>query len=298
MGKINNFFLKLFKKKSPDKPWLDYYSREERKIEFTKKSIYDYMVDEVGEDRDFIALNYFENRISYHDFLNNINICARSLREFGVKPGDVVTICLPNMPEAIYTFYACNKIGAVADIIHPLSSPEQVKFYLQESKSRYLFLVDFNYEKLKDVLPDTLVYKTILVSPKESMPLALSLGYTLTRSIKIKKPKINDTSYMTWKEFKNYGLSNIREFHANVKSNDLALILHSGGTTGTPKGIMISNYSFNAIAQQSGVNVIDVRPKDKIVNITNISWFWPRNLCSHSNLFKSRNHINARIRCQ
>ncbi|MBQ9011327.1 MAG: AMP-binding protein [Bacilli bacterium] len=284
MGKISNFFFKLFKEKEPDKPWLDYYSREERSIKFTKKSIYDYMVDEVGNDKDFIALNYFDNRISYNDFFNSIDMCARALREFGVKEGDVVTICLPNMPEAIYAFYAINKIGAVADIIHPLSSSEQVKFYLNESKSRYLFLVDFNYEKLKDVLPSTLVYKTILVSPKESMPLGLSIGYTLTRSIKTKRPRLDDSSYMSWKQFLKYGISNIREYHADMKSTDLALILHSGGTTGTPKGIMISNYSFNAIAQQSGVNVIDVRPKDKIVTILPIFHGFGLGICVHTPL--------------
>ena len=282
MGKINNFFFKLFKKKEKDKPWLDYYSRKEKSIKFTNKSIYDYMIDEVGNDKDFICLNYFDNRISYNDFFENINMCSRALREFGVKEGDIVTICMPNMPEAIYTFYACNKIGAIADIIHPLSSPEQVKFYLKETKSRYLFLVDFNYEKLKDVITNTLIYKTILISPKESMPLGLKIGYTLTRSIKTKKPRLNDSTYMSWKEFIKHGVSNLREYHAKVNPKDLALILHSGGTTGTPKGIMISNYSFNAMAQQSGVNVINVRPKDKIVTILPIFHGFGLGICVHT----------------
>lgn len=282
MGRISNFFVKLFKKRSEDKPWLDYYSREDQSIKFTNKSIYDYMVEEVGNDLDFKVINYFENRISYYDFFKSINTCARALREFGVKEKDVVTICLPNMPEAIYIFYACNKIGAVADIIHPLSSPEQVKFYLQESKSRYLFLVDFNYDKLKEIIPKTLVYKTILVSPKESMPKGLKLGYTFTRGIKTKKPLLTDTSYMSWKRFMRYGYSNLREYHAKMNRKDLALILHSGGTTGTPKGIMISNYSFNAIAQQSAVNVIDVRPKDKIVTVLPIFHGFGLGICIHT----------------
>ena len=282
MGKINDFFFKLFKKKDKHKPWLDYYSREEKSIKFTNKSIYDYMIDEVGNDKDFICLNYFDNRISYNDFLNNIDMCSRSLREFGVKEGDIVTICMPNMPEAIYAFYACNKIGAIADIIHPLSSPNQVEYYLNESKSRYLFLVDFGYEKLKNIIPNTLIYKTILVSPKESMPLGLSIGYTITRGIKTKKPKLNDSTYINWKEFIKYGVSNLREYHAKVKCEDLALILHSGGTTGTPKGIMISNYNFNAMAQQSGVNVIDVRPKDKIVTILPIFHGFGLAICVHT----------------
>lgn len=284
MGRIKSLFYRFFKKKTLEAPWLEYYSREERKIKFTTKSIYDYMVDSVGNDKDYIALNYFENRIPYYDLLDNIDKCARALREYGVKEGDIVTICMPNMPEAIYIFYACNKIGAVSDIIHPLSSPEQVKFYLNESKSRFLFLVDFNYDKYKDIISNSLVYKTILVSPKESMPFGLSIGYTLTRGLTLKRPKYVDTEYMSWKNFILRGVSSNKNFHSKMKKDDLALILHSGGTTGSPKGIMISNYSFNAIAQQGAVNVIDVRPRDKIVTILPIFHGFGLGICVHTPL--------------
>ena len=284
MIKLKDLFTKLFKPKHKDEPWLDYYSREERSIKFTTKSIYNYMVDEVGDDKDFIALNYFDNRISYNEFFDNINTCARALRSYGVKEGDIVTICLPNMPEALYAFYACNKIGAIADMVHPLSSPEQIKFYLQENKSRFLFLVDFDYDNFKDVIDKTLVYKTILVSPKLSMPLGLSIGYTLTRGLTTKKPPLNDIDYMSWKDFILRGVAYSKEFAAEVKPDDTAVILHSGGTTGTPKGIMISNYSFNALAQQSAVNVIDVRPKDKIVTILPIFHGFGLGVCIHTPL--------------
>lgn len=284
MIKLKDLLIKIFKPKHNNQPWLDYYSREERSIKFTTKSIYNYMKDSVGDDKDYIALNYFDNRISYNEFFDNINTCAKALRSYGVKEGDVVTICLPNMPEALYAFYACNKIGAIADMVHPLSSPEQIKFYLNENKSRFLFLVDFNYDKFKDVIPMTLVYKTILVSPKLSMPLALTLGYTLTRQLGMKKPKLSDSDYMSWKDFMVKGVSYNKEFAADVKKDDVAVILHSGGTTGTPKGIMITNYSFNALAQQSGVNVIDVRPKDKIVTILPIFHGFGLGVCIHTPL--------------
>ena len=261
MTPIKDFITKLFKKRINDDIWLEYYSREERKIKFTDKSIYNFMVDSVGDDKDFIALNYFNNKISYNELFYNINICAKALREYGVRKGDVVTICCPNMPEALYVFYACNKIGAVADMVHPLSSPEQLLSYLNNSKSRILVLVDFNYDKMKDAIEKTLVYKTVLVSPKESMPMGLTIGYTLTRSLMQKRPKLDDNRYISWKEFMGTGLLSRDKYRAKVDKDDLAIILHSGGTTGTPKGIMISNYSFNALAQQSAVNLIEVRHK-------------------------------------
>ena len=284
MKSLKDIWTSLFKKRNKNEPWLDYYSREERSIKFTTKSVYEFMKEGVGEDKDYIALNYFDNRISYNELFDNIDICAKALRSFGVKEKDIVTICLPNMPEALYAIYACNKIGAIVDIIHPLSSPEQVKFYLQENKSRFFFLVDFNYDKMKKIIEETLVYKTILVSPKLSMPIGLSIGYTLTRSIKMKRPRLGDSDYMSWKEFMNTGVTYGKEFQANVKKDDIALILHSGGTTGTPKGILISNYSFNALAQQSAVNVIDVRPKDKIVTILPIFHGFGLGVCIHTPL--------------
>ena len=220
MTPLRDLFTKLFKGKKNDEPWLAYYSKEERKIKFTDKTIYEYLKDSVGVDTDYIALNYFGTKVSYNELFLRIDQASRSLRSLGVKPGDVVTICMPNTPEAIISFYACNKIGAVADMVHPLSSQEQIKLYLNESKSRFLIMLDSNYDKYKEVLPDTLVYKTVFVSPKESMPPLLSVGYTLTRGLKIKKPKFTDIDYLTWKEFLLKGVNYNKRFDNKMKSKD------------------------------------------------------------------------------
>lgn len=281
MNILRKVIKKVFKKTRNEEPWLAYYSEEDKSIKFTNKNIYEYMKDNVGEDLDYIALNYFNRRISYGEFFSKIDIASRSLRSLGVKPKDIVTICMPNTPEAVILFYAINKIGAIADMIHPLSAPNQIKNYLMESKSRILMLVDMDYEKMANLLPDTYVYKTIIVSPKESMPPLTTVGYEITRGWKIKKPKYRDSDYMTWKEFILKGISYKKEFTSPMKCKDTAIILHSGGTTGVPKGIMISNASFNALAQQGGVNVQNVRPKDKIVTILPIFHGFGLGVCVH-----------------
>jgi len=281
MTPIRDLITRIFKQKNQNAPWLNYYSKEERKIEFTEKTIYEYLKESVGEDKDYIALNYFGTRISFNELFLKVEQASKSLRSMGVKPNDVVTICMPNTPEAIISFYACNNIGAIADMVHPLSSEEQIKNYLNDSKSRFLIMLDANYEKYKNVLPETLVYKTVFVSPKESMPTMTSLGYQITRGFKIKKPRLGDIDFMTWKEFLIKGVSYNKPFKNTMKSKDVAIILHSGGTTGKPKGIMISNFNFNAECQQGGVNVYNVRPKDKILTILPIFHGFGLGVCIH-----------------
>lgn len=278
---LKKLFIKIFKKKDKNKPWLDYYSRKDKKIKFTDKTIYEYMVSSVGEDKDYYVLNYFGTRMTYSEFFSKINAAAKSLRFLGVKPKDVITICMPNTPEAIICFYAINKIGAIADMVHPLTSEIQMKNYLNDSKSRFLILLDSNYAKFKDILEDTLVYRTVLVSPSESMKPLMKIGYFFTRGIKITKPKLGEIEFMTWKEFIIKGLHYNKKITYRMSKDDTAIILHSGGTTGKPKGIMISNYNFNAECQQDGVNVINVRPKDKILTILPIFHGFGLCVCVH-----------------
>ena len=281
---IKDLLTKLFKDKNVNEPWLSYYSREDRSIKFTDKTIYEYLKDCVGQDTDYIALNYFNTRMSYNEFFEKIEQASRSLRSLGVKQNDVVSICMPNTPEAVIMFYAVNNIGAIADMIHPLSSPTQIKSYLDENKSRLLLLVNMDYEKMKDLLPDTLVYKTIIASPAESMPVLTNIGYQVTRGYKIKKPKLTDSDFMTWNDFMLRGLTYNKPYTNKMKSKDTAIILHSGGTTGVSKGIMISNYNFNALGQQCGVNVIDIRPQDRMVTILPIFHGFGLGVCVHAPL--------------
>jgi len=280
VGFLDKLLIRIFKGKRKEHPWLAYYSRKDRSIKFTNKSIYNYMRDNVGDDLDFYAINYFGNRITYLQFLKKVNTISKSLMNWDVKKGDIVSICMPNTPEAVEMFYACNKIGAVADMIHPLSAANEIKFYLNESKSKILMLYDANYEKIKDIIKDTNVKKIIIVSVKESMPRVMGIGYSLTQGLKIKRP-VNDKRCIKWKEFLSLSYSYHKKIKVNVGPKDLGVILHSGGTTGTPKGIMISNYSFNALAQQGGVNVYNARPKDKVVTILPIFHGFGLGVCVH-----------------
>ncbi len=272
---------RLFKKNNIEKePWLSFYSKEDRSIKFTNKSIYNYMRDNIT-NLDLYALNYFNTRITYREMFKSIDNIAKSLCVLGVKKGDIVTICMPNTPEAVETFYAINKIGAVADMIHPLSSEKELGHYLSQSKSKILFLYDDTYEKYKDILDTYSLKKVILISVNESMPILLKYGYKFTKGLHILKPSKTNKKFIRWTDFLNISNTFKKNITSNIRPKDLAVILHSGGTTGTPKGIMISNYNFNALAQQCAINVIEVKPQDKIMTILPIFHGFGLGVCVH-----------------
>lgn len=253
-------------KKKIKAPWEKYYTKEELNISVPDLSIYQIFEESAKKHFNNVALEYMGKNITYKQFLQLVDRCARSFLQLGIREGDIVTICMPNTPETLITFYAINKIGAIANMIHPLSSEEEIKLYLKETNSTAFVMIDVCYEKVRNVIDDTTVKKTIVVSARNSMPLLLGIGYFVTQGYKIKKPK-HDEHYIYWNDFLLRGYL----YHGNVevKCNTKApsVILHSGGTTGNPKGILLSDYNFNAMLEQARVIFKNLIPGDTILNI-------------------------------
>ena len=183
-----NIFDKIKKLTKEIYPWYKFYKKDERGIEVPTLSIYEYLVKCNEYNNNLLAINYFNNKMNFQNFFNQIDFCARALKSQGVREGDVVTICMANTPEAVISFYAVNKIGAIANMLHPLSAEEEMKFSLQSTNSVLLLAMDLCYDKIKKIIDDTKVYKTIIVSASDSMPKLLSLCYYVTKSHKISYP--------------------------------------------------------------------------------------------------------------
>lgn len=277
--KLMNFFEKFFDEEKVSSPY-EYYDEKTKSLKFSNASIYEYLRESIKDETDLYAINYFDTRITYGELFRNINLIAKSLKYLGVKKGDIVTICMPNTPEAIEVFYAVNKIGAISDMIHPLSSKREIVEYLKKSRSRILFLYDRNYKKVYDELESTDVYRTILMSVSFSMPRLTKLFYDLSHPLKLESDEQTGT-YLNWKEFLNLGYLYRTQTETKIHHKSTALILHSGGTTGTPKGVMISNYSFNALARQGSINVLGVEPCDKMVTVLPIFHGFGLGVCVH-----------------
>lgn len=245
-------FDKMVDKMKNKHPWDKYYDKDKRTVEVPNMSVYEYLRDCSQDHLDSIALNYFNKKMTYRTFLNEINVCARALRSQGIREGDVVTICMPNTPEAVIAFYAVNEIGAIANMVHPLSAEEEIKFSLNSTKSVMLIAINLSYKKVKEIIEDTQVYKTIIVSASDSMPTLLKVGYNITQGRKIEKPKKSET-YMYWHDFMEKGKNYTNKVLIKTTKDQPAAILHSGGTTGTPKNIVLTNGNITVLAKQATI---------------------------------------------
>jgi len=246
--------------------WYKYYTKEERELNIPDSSMYDIISETANKYPHLYVYNYYGTRVNFKDFLKLIDKASMAFRNQGIRRGDVVSILMSNTPEAIISMYALNKIGAIVEMIHPLSSEVEIKNYLNATGSVMLVMIDFCYEKVMNIIDETSVYKTIVVSAKDSMGFLMKLGYEVTKGYKIKKPH-RKSEYLYWKEFLYKANKYNMNYDVNVNTNDPAVILHSGGTTGNPKSIVLSNSNFNALTNQIKPMVTKLLPGDKILGI-------------------------------
>lgn len=230
-------------------PWLNHYGDIPKNLDYFDGTMWELVETIALKYPSYVAYDFMGSRTTYADFVKKVELCARSLKAIGVREGDRITICMPNCPQAIIMFYATNLVGGVANMIHPLSSQNEIEFYLKESGSIYAITLDQFYNKFEAIRANVNLSNIIIASIKDALSPTLKAGYMLTDGRKIARiPK--DAPVIRWKAFMNEGRHYHWKFKAEKSADDPAVILYSGGTTGTTKGILLTNMNFNALAKQ------------------------------------------------
>lgn len=230
---------------------------------------------------DALAYEYYGTKCTYKELIERIEKVSNAYFDLGVRKGDIVTILMPNTPESVISIYALNRLGAVSNIVHPLSAQEEIKNYLNSVESKFLLTIDLCCRKVSAILDETSVQKVIVASAGETMPVFMKFAYSLTNKNKNSFPH-EDSRYITWKSFMKQAHSRVKEYKpTGAENEEVAIILHSGGTTGTPKDIMLSNKNFNAFGMQAIITLYDVSVGDKILAILPIFHGFGLGVCVH-----------------
>lgn len=231
-------------------PWLKYYGSVPHTLTYPGCAMVDLVARAAEKYPDNTALHFFGVRMTYRALMARIEECARALMALGVREGERVTICMPNMPQAVILFYALNRVGAVANMVHPLSAEAELVFYLNLSGSRTVLTMDRFTSKFEHILPKTNLQTLILTDADDALTGLKKAGYRLAQTMKGNRRKTGGL-ILRWSDF----IARGRRYEGPARrpraAGDEAAVLYSGGTSGKTKGISLSNLNFNALALQT-----------------------------------------------
>ena len=264
-------------------PWADHLGVVPMHLEYFQGTMFE-AVEKVAEKYpNNVAFDFMGKSTTYKKPVQQVNACARSLRTIGVRQGDRVTIAMPNCPQSIYMFYAVNLIGAVANMIHPLSAEKEIEFYLNASESVTAITLDQFYSKFESIRERTQVVNIIIASVKDELSQPVKAGYMLTEGRKVQKIP-SDAPVIRWHDFMRLGRHCFYNYKVQRDADDPAVILYSGGTTGTTKGIVLSNMNFNALGQQVIAANPMFKPGDKMLAAMPLFHGFGLGVCIHTML--------------
>ena len=230
-------------------PWRAYYGNTPASLDYPRLTMYQ-MVAETAKKYPKTLAYTFMGKGTYEEFVQRIDRAAKGLVKLGIRKGNRVTICMPNTPQALDCFYALNRIGAIPNMIHPLSAAQEIAFYLNASHSKAVLTLDQFYGKVAEILPQLDDdCKVIIAKIADELPFPLSVLYPMTKAAR-QVPKLPKKGYTLWTDLTSSG-KDVTLPKDTGKANDCGAILYSGGTTGTTKGIMLSNLNFNALGLQT-----------------------------------------------
>ncbi|MBR3301454.1 MAG: AMP-binding protein [Firmicutes bacterium] len=265
-------------------PWKDHLGDIPFTLEYFQGAMWEGVEIQAKERPNAVAMDFMGKAITYRELQKNIESCARSLRTIGIRPGDSVTIAMPNCPQGIYMFYAVNMVGGIASMVHPLSSEKELEFYINETDSVLVVTLDQFYHKIEAIRQNTGLINVVIARIRDELSQPIKAGYMLTEGRKIAKIP-DDAPIIPWDDFMKIGRACSYNYKQHRTFNDPAVVLFSGGTTGVSKGIVLTNGNFNALGAQIVATNPMYRKGDKMLAAMPIFHGFGLGVCIHSMLF-------------
>ncbi len=277
--------MKNHKKANNTKPWLKYYEEEgiSSNIDYPDCSMVDMVMQSAEKWPDNTAYIYYGHKVSYKNFVRKIEKTARALKNYGVKEGDRVTICMPNTPEGITMVYAVNMVGAICNMVHPLSSEKELEYYIKVAESKYVLVIDAVFDKIYKLRDTAGLERIIVVRPSDGLGFLKKKLYNTLHIKKVRLP-LNDNRVVLWEDFIANSYFYQGNYYEERGGEDLAVIMYSGGTTGAPKAVMLSNLNINAESICDGTMIRQVVPGATVLSILPLFHCFGLGVCIHTPL--------------
>ena len=230
-------------------PWLESYGGVAPNLDYSENTMSEAVLETAAKEKDFPALTFMGKATSYTRLAAELDRVGRAFYALGVRPGTRVLVCLPNVPQAVFCLYGLNRIGAIPTMVHPLSAVSELAFYMNEADCHMAVTLDQFYGKFLEVKKQRPIDKLIVCRASDELAFPLNIGQRLMTERKF--PKVEGENDLVWKDFLRLADSVTEGYVAKKDFRTEAVVLFSGGTTGTTKGIMLSDLNFNALAHQT-----------------------------------------------
>ena len=238
--------------------WSKHHGKDNFITEYPDYSMFTCVQKTAEKYPEYVALEFQNKKTTYSEMISQIELIAQSLLASGVKKGDYVSVVAPNTPQALNMVYAINRIGAIANMIHPLLSVNEIKQFAESVESVAILTFDLLYKKIAEIEWE-IPHKPLMIIARiaDALPFYSKSFYLMKNRLKLNFNPNHEIIY--WNDFLRKGKARKADLAPDEgKGEDIAVILYSGGTTGIPKGVMLQNKAFNAIAVQSS----EIKPFD------------------------------------